>query len=297
MASIAPEPPGIAVTREQVAEYYDHCQRYYNWFWIPSETLGMNYGFWTDDTSSRAQAQLNQFNALYDALDVREGGRYLEAGCGVGGASINLAQRCAARFVGVTLSAHQVSQGRRQALQRNLAGRVSFLRMDFAKTSFPDAHFDGVFGVESFCHAYPDPLPVYREVHRLLREGGRLVIHDGVLRREPRNEREQSWLNDFCLGWRVSAMIPGQRIVRLLGECGFENIHFADRTRDVLPSVADIHRLGRLLCPGLRVLRALRLVPATHLNNARAGLAQKRLVDEGILAYATVSARREAQSF
>lgn len=102
----------------------------------------------------------------------------LEVGVGTG---LDLpAYRSHCRIVGIDLSLAMMAKARQR-----LAGvkpHVSLLQMDAANLAFPDASFDAVY-VPYTINVVPDPLAVGRELVRVCRKGGRIVMlnhFDGV---------------------------------------------------------------------------------------------------------------------
>jgi ubiquinone/menaquinone biosynthesis C-methylase UbiE len=110
---------------------------------------------------------------LLQALDLRPGERFLEIGCGTG----NLTLAAAA----VTGSAVGVDPARRMIevarSKEPSGGRVEFLVGAAESLPFPDVAFDAAASSISM-HHWVDPVAGLREVRRVLRPGGRLVVAD-----------------------------------------------------------------------------------------------------------------------
>jgi len=110
--------------------------------------------------------------ACFDALNVG-GNRVLEIGLGQGADSESLIRR-GARWSGVDLTAESVERVRTRLTLRNLPfddlkqGSVLGL-------PFPDDSFDMVFS-HGVLHHVPEIRQAEREIHRVLRPGGELVI-------------------------------------------------------------------------------------------------------------------------
>jgi len=105
------------------------------------------------------------------ALSLLTGGeRLLDVGCWNGGflTRVERSQRYR-ELVGVDV----VAEGVDAARARGFEARVVDLNGD--ALPFPDAHFDGVVHLAVLEHVF-DPFAVIREIHRVLRPGGELVI-------------------------------------------------------------------------------------------------------------------------
>ncbi len=90
-----------------------------------------------------------------DLSKVSESDHVLDAGCGVGGAALYLAENRNLPVTGITLSEKQLEFSKQNAIKRGLDDKVSFQLMDFTQTSFEDESFDMIWACESVCHT-PD---------------------------------------------------------------------------------------------------------------------------------------------
>jgi demethylmenaquinone methyltransferase / 2-methoxy-6-polyprenyl-1,4-benzoquinol methylase len=77
--------------------------------------------------------------------------------------------------VGLDASGQMLEIGRRKLQRRGFADRANLVRGDLTQTPFADGSFDAVtmaFGIRNT----PDPAGTLREVHRILKPGGRALI-------------------------------------------------------------------------------------------------------------------------
>lgn len=96
----------------------------------------------------------------------------LDIGCGDGDLAIELWRR-GARVVGVDASQQMIAAASRNADREH--ADVGFQIAGAAALPFPDEHFDLVAAVTILCFV-ADAAPVFHEIARVLRPGGRLVI-------------------------------------------------------------------------------------------------------------------------
>jgi SAM-dependent methyltransferase len=108
------------------------------------------------------------WQAALDALEVREGSRYLDAGCGGGGASL-LARERRAAVAGVDASAALIEI----AQQRVPDG--DFRVGDLEDLPFDDATFDAVLAASSIQYA-TDPVAAVRELARVTAADGSVAV-------------------------------------------------------------------------------------------------------------------------
>ncbi len=103
------------------------------------------------------------------------GARVLDAGCGAGLLTADLVQR--GYFVhGVDVSSKMLEVARRNMKEHDLpADRWELACTDVVSAAFPDGCFDGVAAL-GFLQYQTDELAALRELHRILRPGGVLVV-------------------------------------------------------------------------------------------------------------------------
>lgn len=110
----------------------------------------------------------------------KPGMKILEAGCSVGDASAYLASEKELDVTAFDISGDLI----RQAKEKHNAGKIGKLRYlcaDAAELPFEDGSFDGLFSESAFS-PMPKKEEALREYCRVLRPGGRLLIHDFVIR-------------------------------------------------------------------------------------------------------------------
>jgi phosphatidylethanolamine/phosphatidyl-N-methylethanolamine N-methyltransferase len=103
----------------------------------------------------------------------RHSGRLLEAGVGTGLALPHYSS--ALRVTGIDLSPHMLGRARERVRRTGQANVEALLEMDASDLGFPDGHFD--IAVAMFVMTVvPDPARVMRELERVTRPGGTVLI-------------------------------------------------------------------------------------------------------------------------
>src|SRR5262249_51796602 len=136
-----------------VVRYYEGTWFDYRWVWLNSKNNAIHFGYHDDERRSHADSLLNTNRVLAEIAAIRPGERVLDAGCGIAGSSVWLAERRGANVVGITPVCKQVERARRLVAARGLAHAVVVEQADYTATPFPDASFDVVWALESVCHA------------------------------------------------------------------------------------------------------------------------------------------------
>ena len=67
----------MAITRQDIASYYDRQQGVYDRWW---SSTALHYGLWYEDTKTLAEAFTNTDKAVIDVLGIGPGDRVLDAG-------------------------------------------------------------------------------------------------------------------------------------------------------------------------------------------------------------------------
>jgi len=105
-------------------------------------------------------------------MGIKAGDRVLEVGVGTG---INASLYPADCVVtGIDLSEPMLEKARERVLRKGLSN-IRLLAMDAADLKFPDNSFDIVYA-PYVISVVPDPVAVVREMRRVCRPGGRMVI-------------------------------------------------------------------------------------------------------------------------
>jgi len=121
----------------------------------------------------RSQGREALYTLLEASLAGKSNPRILELGCGPAWDALQLAGRPGAEVHALDCSAHALRLARTASPE---TGRpLTLPRADLRRTGLPDAGFDLVFSQGVLEH-FPDPEPVWREMARLVKPGGSLVV-------------------------------------------------------------------------------------------------------------------------
>ena len=105
-------------------------------------------------------------------------GRFLDVGTGPAAIPIMLAQRLpAVEVIGIDLSPNMLELGDFHITEAGLTDRITLAQADAKDLPYPSQFFDAVLS-NSIIHHIPDPLPMLREVSRVIRWNGLILIRD-----------------------------------------------------------------------------------------------------------------------
>lgn len=242
--------------KDAIISYYNQSHWLYKVFWYNKSSLGLHFGIDDKQTKNLIQSQENQYKILIKEGKIRPGMKVLDAGCGVGGASIYIAEKTKAQVFGISLVPKQIQDAKQNSSKRNMSQLTNFMVMDYTKTTFPDNYFDIVFGIESVCHAYPKE-NFLNEVYRILKKNGKLVIADGYRIRKETSKMELSITKNFCSGWKLAELIEEKKMAKKIIKTGFKSLKMLDKTSNLSLSKMRLKLLMSLgqffqFLPGVR---------------------------------------------
>ena len=174
------------------------------------------------------------------------GRRVLDAGCGLGGTSIWLAQEYGVHAVGLTNCEPHVALAAEQAEKRGVGHLVEFLYGDFMEMPFPDTSFDFVLNHETYCYATDKPAYL-REVYRVLKPGGRWQALEGLLTDRKLTKEDLSVRLATEEGWRTLPLQPYPETIAMLEQANFEQPETFDLFDEIMPASRKLCTLWQVL--------------------------------------------------
>jgi cyclopropane-fatty-acyl-phospholipid synthase len=164
-----------------VRHHYDVSNEFFELFLGP--TMVYSCAIWRDgEKKTLEEAQEEKLDTVARKLDIKEGERVLDVGCGWGGFPLWAATRYGAKVVGITLSPPQAEKARRRAEQAGVADRVEIRVMDYRDLATTGEKFDAIASIGMVEHVGAAQIEVYAEtLAGLLDSGGRLLNH-GITR-------------------------------------------------------------------------------------------------------------------
>jgi ubiquinone/menaquinone biosynthesis C-methylase UbiE len=148
-----------------------------SFFGVPRGLLG-RFGTRLMTRVSRSFSQ-----AMSAELELQPGDELLDVGCGSAGLLVDHAAHV--RYVaGLDASELQVSMARKHLAERIAEGTAEIVLGDAGALSWDDGRFSVVTSVNALKFV-PDPEQALREIHRVLRPGGRVAVTMGEAEQAP----------------------------------------------------------------------------------------------------------------
>jgi demethylmenaquinone methyltransferase/2-methoxy-6-polyprenyl-1,4-benzoquinol methylase len=112
------------------------------------------------------------------ALQLPKGSRGLDAGCGIGLQCLLLAEEVGftGHATGLDVSAEMLDRGREIVKNAGLSERVSFQEGDITNLPFDNNTFDWVWSADCVGYGPWEPLPLLKELARVVKPGGIVAI-------------------------------------------------------------------------------------------------------------------------
>jgi arsenite methyltransferase len=162
------------------------------------------------------------------ALEVgrpRPGETVVDLGCGRGGEAIRAAAIVGPEGTSIGVDANEAMLAAARGRATGISN-LRFVRADLAAIPLPDGAADVVVSSCAINHAR-DKSAVYREVHRVLRQGGRFAVSDVIAERElPEAVRQDAAAWAACYG----GAIPEAEYLEAIRAAGLADVNVVRRT-------------------------------------------------------------------
>lgn len=154
------------------------------------------------------------------------GQEVLDIGVGIGGPACALVQdHGAAHVTGIDVEQPVLHKAAELVASRGIQDRITLKQVQPGPLPFEDESFDVVFSKDSIIHI-PGKEALFKDVVRVLRPGGWVVMSDWYCSEEPFTEEMSNWVEATGLSF---AMTPIKNDETLLERAGFIDCETLDR--------------------------------------------------------------------
>lgn len=212
--------------RKAVASHYENEPEIFSL--VLGRTMAYATGVFLHPDESLETGEQRKLERIREKLSLQPGSRVLDVGCGWGSIGLHLAERCAIRVDGITLSAVQQRVVLERAQERGLSDRVEVEVCHIDELDRPAESYDAIVFSGSIVHMN-SRRAVHQKVGRLLRPGGRLLTSDCTFPAELRGDRG-SRANDYIFVQTFGYVRPLAlwEELRHIEEAGLDVIHLED---------------------------------------------------------------------
>ena len=168
--------PGKA--RKNVEHHYDiggdKGEKLYDIF-LDTKHRQYSCAYWKEDTKTLEEAQQNKINHIIKKLNIKNGQKILEVGCGWGGMAFEIARQKGCEVKGISLSKNQINYCKKKAKELNLDNQVSFELADYREV---EGEYDRIYSVGMFEHVGKKFYNVFfKSINKLLKNDGLFLLH------------------------------------------------------------------------------------------------------------------------
>jgi tocopherol O-methyltransferase len=226
---------------EIIAQHYDSLDFFYRDIWGEH----IHHGLWLNGRESPADAAAQLSRIVLERLQLADGARLADVGCGYGGTARLAAEAYGADVVGFTISSAQKKFADERAVSR---GSVEIRLKDWADAEPADGSFDALLSLESIEHM-PDRMDFARRARRALRPGGRMVVCTWLAAETMSGWSQRHLLEPIAREGRQAALVTARELSDLLRAAGFSDVQVEDLTLNVKKTWTVVIRrmLARLL--------------------------------------------------
>jgi cyclopropane-fatty-acyl-phospholipid synthase len=209
-----------------VRHHYDVSNEFFELFLGP--TMVYSCAIFSRGAQTLEQAQEEKLETVARKLELKEGDRVLDVGCGWGGFPLWAAAKHGASVVGITLSPPQAEKARQRAEEAGVGDRVEIRVMDYRDLA--GERFDAIASIGMVEHVGASQIEVYAQtLARMLEPGGRLLNH-GITRLRHSDAEAGDFSERFV--FPDAAPLHLSRNLLALERAGFVTHHVEDFASD-----------------------------------------------------------------
>ncbi|MDX6353264.1 MAG: cyclopropane-fatty-acyl-phospholipid synthase [Streptomyces sp.] len=214
---------GIAHSKRRdkaaIAHHYDVGNAFYALFLGPS--MVYSCAVWPAADTTLEQAQYAKLDLVCRKLQLREGQRLLDVGCGWGSMVLHAAEHYGVHATGIKLSGEQAAYARKRISEAVLTDRVDIRVQDYRDVK--DGPYDAISSIGMAEHVGNERYLEYAgTLYSLLRPGGRLLNHQ--IARRPLIDEEAYRIDEFIDRYVFpdGELAPVGATITRLEQAGFE---------------------------------------------------------------------------
>lgn len=226
----------------------------------------------------------NLLAIILDQIEIFDGERILDAGCGTGNTLFNIAGQYDIIGKGVSLSNQEVKFANSQVEKHQSRSTLTFERKSY-DVSF-DEKFDKIFAIESLKHAR-DLKTSLINLNEALESGGTLIIADDFVKTVFRTPLIESQINL----WSAESFVSIDTLCTILEEVGNYDIRLLDLTESVALKPVVVLKIMNLLLGALTPVAGGSL--GAKLRIYHGALILERLYHKRLISYHLVIAKKK----
>ncbi|MDO8265707.1 MAG: methyltransferase domain-containing protein [Candidatus Saccharibacteria bacterium] len=192
------------------------------------------------------EAQMIMNEQLAKRLELEEGKKVLDAGCGEGNVALYLAKHHGLNVEGIDLLEFNIKNAKENSLNIKLTNSTSFQVGNYLKLPFRNDSFDAIYTMETLVHA-PDYHKALIEFYRVLKPNGKLVLFEYTIKPETEiTPSEREAMNRIKQINQIAAMPAFNEFTfgsmkTKLNKAGFRDVSTENITARMLPMLKQLY--------------------------------------------------------
>ena len=225
-----------AFARDVGAIGYDHTETVKEFYDLGGEFMVFAWGESLhfaplSPQESVEDSKIRHQRLMIAKLELREGMRVVDIGCGIGGPMRRVVRDAGVRVVGVNSNEIQMDKAKSLNAEAGLGHMVDYLACSFMDMSaIADDTFDRGYAIESTCHA-PDKAGAFAEIYRVLKPGALFWGQEMCMtdKFDPNDNRHRAIKQDLMRGIALQDIATMGKVNRAVEMAGFQLIEGMDR--------------------------------------------------------------------
>ena len=196
-----------------ISKHYDLGNEFFsNWL---DKTLTYSSAIYKNENDDLETAQKNKYQKLIDLLDIKDGNKILEIGCGWGGFSEYLAKRSDVIIDCITISKKQYDYTKKRIFKNNLNNKVNVMFLDYRDLKDKYDKIASIEMIEAVGEKYLDQY--FRIIKNSLRSNGHAAIQSITIKDSlfERYKAEEDFIQKYIF---PGGFLPSQEYIKKLAE-------------------------------------------------------------------------------
>ncbi|WP_085829331.1 SAM-dependent methyltransferase [Clostridium massiliodielmoense] len=166
----------IKQNKKDIQFHYDLGNDFYS-IWL-DDTMSYSCAYFKTKEDTLYDAQLNKVKYILKKLNLKNGDRLLDIGCGWGELIIEAAKEYGVKATGITLSSEQVEKVNDRIKKNGIEDLVEVKLMDYRELLKENRKFDRIVSVGMAEHVGRKNIPAYiADISKLLEDKGVCLLH------------------------------------------------------------------------------------------------------------------------
>ena len=159
-------------SKRNISSHYDLGNQFYS-RWL-DRTMTYSSAVFQSEADTLEDAQTRKYQKLAELVEIQQGDRVLEIGCGWGGFAEYAAKEHGAHVTGITISKEQYEFAKHRLRTAGLDHMTNIIMQDYRKL---DQRFDKIVSIEMFEAVGEKYWPVYfKTIANCLKDGGKAAL-------------------------------------------------------------------------------------------------------------------------